>query len=128
MVNKVFLIGRLGRDPEVRYTPNGDAVANLSIAVGEKYKKDGETKEKVTWVDLVAWRKLAEVLAEHLHKGSLIHVEGKLQMREWEAEGGKRRKIEVLVQNVRFLDGKNGNGGDRPSHDHESGEFDEVPF
>lgn len=107
MVNRVILIGRVGKAPEIRYTPSGDAVASFSMAMTEKWKSDGEAKEKTTWVDIVAWKKLAEVIQEYVDKGSLLYVEGKLQKREWEAEdGGKRSKMEVVANNVRFLNVK----------------------
>lgn len=128
MVNRVILIGRVGKAPEIRYTPSGDAVANFSMAMTEKWKSDGEAKEKTTWVDIVAWKKLAEVIQEYVDKGSLLYVEGKLQKREWEAEGGgKRSKMEVLANNVRFLNTKKRDdsvGHDGPSADH----FDDDPF
>lgn len=129
MLNNVQLIGRLGKDPDMRFTPNGDGVASFSLALAEKWKtKDGEKKERTTWVDIVAWRKLAEIAAEHLRKGSKVYVEGKLQKREWEAEdGGKRSKMEVVARVILFLDSKN-KGDGAPSEP--GADFDdfETPF
>ena len=92
-INKVILIGRLGRDPEIRYTPNGDAVANFSIATSENWKdkNTGEKKEKTEWHRLVAFRRLAEIIGEYLTKGSQIYIEGKLQTREWDDKEGNKR-------------------------------------
>jgi single-strand DNA-binding protein len=82
-MNKVILIGNLGRDPEIRYTANGTAVANFSIATTERYVKDGEKQDKTEWHSLVAWNRTAEIVGEYLHKGSKIAIEGKLQTRAW---------------------------------------------
>ena len=96
-INKVILIGRLGRDPEIRYTPNGDAVANFSIATSENWKdkNTGEKKEKTEWHRLVAFRRRAEIIGEYLTKGSLIYIEGKLQTREWDDKEGVKRYTTV---------------------------------
>ncbi|MBL7176642.1 MAG: single-stranded DNA-binding protein [Desulfobacteraceae bacterium] len=106
-VNKVILVGRLGRDPEVRYTPSGVAVANFSMATSEEWKdKDtGEKKERTEWHRIVAWRRLGEICGEYLHKGSQIYIEGKLQTRDWEdRDGNKRYTTEIVAQNMQMLD------------------------
>jgi len=106
-LNKVFLIGRLTRDPELRYTGSGSAVTNLRIAVNREYaSRDGEKKkEETTFLNLVLWGKRAEVGAEYLRKGSLIFVEGRLTSRSWETpEHEKRSTVEVSVDNFQFLD------------------------
>lgn len=93
MLNKVQLIGRLGKDPEVRNMDNGKAVANFSIACSEKWKdkNSGDVKEKTEWVNCVAWDPLADkVIAKYVHKGDLIYIEGKLQTRKWEKDGVDR--------------------------------------
>lgn len=100
-VNKVILIGRLGKDPEIRYTPSGTAVANLSLATSFK-PKDGE--EKTEWHRCVAFGRTAEVCGEYLHKGSQVYIEGRLQTRDWEdKEGNKRYTTEVLVERMQML-------------------------
>ena len=102
-VNKVFLIGRLGQEPESRTTPAGHTVCNISLAVSEKYK--GE--ETTTWVKLVFWNKTAEILTKFCKKGSQIFVEGSLQVREWQdKDGNKRETTEVVVRSMQMLDGK----------------------
>ena len=105
-VNKVILVGRLGRDPEVRYTPNGVAIANFSIATSEEWKdKDtGEKQERTEWHRIVAWRRLGEICGEYLHKGSQIYIEGRLQTRDWEdRDGNKRYTTEIVAQNMQML-------------------------
>ncbi len=108
MVNKVILIGRLGKDPEVRQIDSGVKVANFSIATDESFKdKSGERKAHTEWHNLVLWRRQAEIAEDYLRKGSLIYVEGRLRSRSWEdKEGNKRYITEVLVDNFKMLDRK----------------------
>lgn len=103
--NKVFLIGNLTRDPEVRYTATGTPVANLGLATSRKYKsKEGELKEETCFVTLVAWGRQAELSAEYLKKGSPIFVEGRLVYRNWEtANKEKRSTLEVTIERLQFL-------------------------
>jgi single-strand DNA-binding protein len=105
-VNKVILIGRLGRDPELRYTQGGQAVANFTLATNERYSnKSGEQQERTEWHRIVAWGKTGELCAQYLSKGRNVYVEGRLQTREWEdKEGQKRTTTEIVAQNVTFLD------------------------
>lgn len=108
-VNKVILIGRCGKDPEVRFMPNGDATASLSIATSEQYKdkSTGEKREKVEWHNLVFFRRLAEVVGEYVKKGSQIYIEGKLQTRKWQTkEGQDRYTTEIIVNEMTMLGGK----------------------
>jgi len=107
-LNKVQLIGRLGRDPEVRYTQAGKSVANFSIATSERWKdKSGTMQERTEWVNIVAWEKLAEICGEHLAKGRLVYVEGKLQTREYQDKDGNARKTtEIVARDVQFLGGR----------------------
>lgn len=109
-VNKVILIGRLGRDPEVRYTAGGNPVANFSVATDEKWTdKQGQRQERTEWHKIVAWGKLAEICGEYLAKGRQVYVEGKIQTRQWDdRDGNKRYTTEVVAQQVTFLGGKNG--------------------
>jgi len=106
-VNKVIIIGNLGGDPEVRYMPNGNAVANFSIATSETWEKDGEKKEKTEWHKLVAFKRTAEIIEQYLKKGSKVYVEGKLQTRNWEQDGQKHYMTEIVVQNLQMLDSRN---------------------
>ncbi len=114
-VNKVILIGRLGRDPEVRYTPDGTAVANFSIATSDQWtdKNSGEKREKTEWHRIVAWRRLGEICGEYLAKGREVYVEGKLQTRSWEQDGITRYMTEIVASTVQFIGGAQG-GGQRP--------------
>jgi single-strand DNA-binding protein len=106
-VNKVILIGRLGRDPEVRYTPSGQAVANLALATSEQWtSKEGNKSERTEWHRIVAWGRTGEICGEYLKKGSLVYIEGKLQTRSWEdREGVKRYTTEIVAQVMQMLGG-----------------------
>ncbi|MDD5347703.1 MAG: single-stranded DNA-binding protein [Candidatus Omnitrophica bacterium] len=112
-LNKVLLIGNLTRDPELRYTPQGTAVANIGLAVSRKFKdKSGELREEVCFVTVVVWNKMAETCNQYLHKGSPVFVEGRLMMRSWEdKEGKKRTVIEVRAERVQFLGSKGAGTG-----------------
>lgn len=105
-VNKVTLIGTLGRDPEVRYMPNGNAVANITIATDESYndKQTGQKVEQTEWHRLVAYGKLAEIIQQYLKKGSRAYFEGKLRTREWEKDGVKRYTTEIITNDMMMLD------------------------
>lgn len=107
-VNKVILVGRLGRDPEIRYTSGGQAVANFSLATDESYKdRNGERQKRTEWHKIVAWRKQAEFAQQYLKKGSLIYLEGKIQSREWQdKEGQKRTSFEIVANDFRFIGGR----------------------
>ncbi len=104
-VNKVFLIGRLGKDPEVKYTPSGGAVANFTMATSESWTdKSGQKQEKTEWHRIVVWNKLGELCGQYLSKGRQAFVEGRLQTREWlDKEGQKRYTTEIVATNVQFL-------------------------
>jgi len=115
-INKVILIGNLGNDPEVRYTPSGDAVANFSIATSEEWKdkNTGEKKERTEWHRIVAWRRLGEICGEYLSKGRQVYVEGRIQTNAWEdKEGNKRYTTEILANTVQFLGGRDAAGSSR---------------
>ncbi len=107
-VNKVILVGRLGRDPETRYTGAGQAVANFSLATDESYKdRNGERQKRTEWHKIVLWGKQAEIAQQYLKKGSLIFVEGRIQTREWQdKEGQKRTSFEIVANNFRMLGGR----------------------
>ena len=113
-VNKVILIGRLGKDPVVRYMPNGDAVANFSVATSEKWndKSSGEKQEKTEWHNITAYRKLGEICGEYLEKGSQVYLEGKLQTRKWtDKEGVEKYTTEVIADQMVMLGSRQGAGG-----------------
>jgi len=115
MLNKAILIGNLGRDPEVKYTPSGLAVANFTIATTEKWTKDGKKEEKTEWHRLVAFGRLAEICGEYLQKGKQIYAEGKLQTRDWtDKDGNKRYTTEIVVNQMQMLGGAP-SSQDRPS-------------
>lgn len=132
-LNRVFLMGNLTRDPEVRTTPSGAAVADLGLAVNERYtNRDGEKVETTCFVDLVAWRRQAELCQEYLAKGSLVSVEGSLKLDQWETEAGeKRSKLRVTANRIQFLGRpRNGNGSNagNETHDREPAEEENMPF
>ena len=112
-VNKVILVGNLGAEPEVRYTPSGRAVATLRLATTEQWTgKDGEKSEKTEWHRVVAWARLGEICGEYLHKGSQVYIEGRLQTRSWEdRDGNKRYMTEIVAQNMQMLGSPSGKGG-----------------
>lgn len=103
MLNKVQLIGFLGADPEVRYTHEQEAVARVRIATSETWKKNGEKREKTEWHNVVFFGKLAEIVGEHLKKGSLVYVEGRLQTRSWDKDGETRYTTEVIAESMKML-------------------------
>jgi single-strand DNA-binding protein len=107
-VNKVILVGRLGRDPETRYTGSGQAVANFSVATDETYKdRNGERQKRTEWHKIVVWGKQAEIAQQYLKKGSLVFIEGRIQSREWQdKEGQKRTSFEIVANNFRMLGGR----------------------
>ncbi|GGY46622.1 hypothetical protein GCM10011297_19330 [Bacterioplanes sanyensis] len=112
-VNKVTLIGTLGRDPEVRYMPNGNAVANLSLATDESYndKQTGQKVEQTEWHRITVYGKLAEIIQQYLKKGSRAYFEGKLRTREWEKDGVKRYTTEIIANDMMMLDSRGDNNG-----------------
>jgi single-strand DNA-binding protein len=128
-LNRVFLIGNLTRDPELRYLPTGQAVANFSLAVNRAYAtQSGERKEEVTFIRIVAWAKLAEICNEYLKKGSPVCVEGRLQSRSWEAQDGtKRSTIEVIASSVQFLPRGGQGAGRTPEGEVVTEMNDEMP-
>jgi len=131
-INKVILIGNLGKDPELRYTPNSKAVATFSLATTEKWKdKEGQFQEKTEWHNIVAWGKQAEICKEYLKKGSSVYVEGRLQHRSYDDKDGNKKYItEIVARSVQML-GRKGEAKEEPvSQDLESSAADEedLPF
>jgi len=142
-VNKVILVGRLGKDPEVRNLDNGATVANFTIATSETYrdKTTGDKKEITEWHNIVLWRGLAEIAQKYLHKGDMVYIEGKLRTRSWEKEGVTRYTTEVVGDNMTMLStrGSSGGGGGNsggdggysqksPDFAADAGGSDDLPF
>ncbi|MGB5261528.1 MAG: single-stranded DNA-binding protein [Gammaproteobacteria bacterium] len=110
-VNKVILVGNLGKDPEVRYMPNGNAVANITLATSESWKdkQTGEAQEKTEWHRIVLFRRLGEIAGEYLKKGSQVYIEGKLQTRKWQDNtGNDRYTTEIIADNMQMLGSRGG--------------------
>jgi single-strand DNA-binding protein len=136
-VNKVILVGRLGRDPETRYTSGGQAVANFSVATDESYKdRNGERQKRTEWHKIVVWGKQAEIAQQYLKKGSLVFIEGRIQSREWQdKEGQKRTSFEIVANSFRMLGGRGegmatgvgaaAGGGRSEEFEHASGSSDD---
>lgn len=134
MVNKAILIGRLGRDPEVRYTPDGLMVTSFNLATDEQWKdKNGQKVQKTEWHRIVTFGKLAEICGNYLTKGKMVYVEGRIQTRSWEdKEGAKRFTTEVVASDMRMLDSKGQGKGSEPSveepYSADSIPEEDVPF
>ena len=125
-VNKVIIVGNLGRDPETRYMPNGEAVTNIAVATTENWKdkNSGEKKELTEWHRITFYRKLAEIAGQYLKKGSQIYVEGRLQTRKWQdKEGVERYTTEIIADTMQML-GSRGQGGNTPM---DEGGYDSAP-
>ncbi len=128
-VNKVILIGNLGRDPEVRYSPNGGAIANITLATSESWKdkNTGEQVEKTEWHRVVFFRRLAEIVGEYLKKGSKVYIEGKLQTRKWQdKDGNDRYTTEIVANEMQMLDSRGG-GATSFSQDSAAAEPQQAP-
>ncbi|MDY6824630.1 MAG: single-stranded DNA-binding protein [Thermodesulfobacteriota bacterium] len=112
-VNKAMVIGRLGRDPEVRYTQDGRAIANFSVATSEEWKDKttGEKNERTEWHRIVAFGRLGEICGQYLAKGKLVYVEGRLQTRSWEKDGVTRHTTEIVAANMQMLESRSTSGG-----------------
>ncbi len=123
-INKAIIVGRLGKDPETRYTGEGKAVTNFSIATSEEWKdkNTGEKKENTEWHRIVAWDRLAEICDQFLHKGSMVYVEGKIQTRQWQDnDGNTKYTTEIIAKIMQMLDSKNA-GGDNRAQSGQSGQ------
>ncbi len=138
MVNRVFLIGRLGRDPELRYTQSRTAVANFSMATDERWAdSDGNRQQRTEWHRIVAFGKLGEICGKYLKKGRLVFIEGRIQTREWDdRDGNKRYTTEIVASNMQMLESRNaateGGGAENGSQEQEPMEVgitdDDIPF
>lgn len=126
-INKVILIGNLGKDPEIRYTPNGGAVASLTIATSESWKdkQTGEKQERTEWHRVVLFGRLAEIAREYLHKGSKLYIEGKLQTRKWQDQNGQDRYTTEIVGNeMQMLSKAQAPEAGKPAENFD----DDIPF
>lgn len=124
-VNKVILVGNLGKDPEVRYMPNGNAVANFTVATSESWKdQQGQQQERTEWHNIVMYRRLAEVAGEYLKKGSKVYIEGKLQTSKWQdqATGQDRYKTEINANEMQMLDSRGQGGGQQGGYGQQQGQ------
>lgn len=116
-INKVILIGNLGRDPETRYTQGGSAVTNFSVATTENWKdrQSGEQQERTEWHNVVCFARLAEIAGEYLKKGSKVYIEGSLRTSSWEQDGQKKYRTEIMARDLQMLDGRGGAGDGAPT-------------
>ena len=130
MINKVILVGNLGRDPEIRYTPSGMAVANFTIATSEKWKdkQSGEMQERTEWHRIVAWGRLGEICGEYLSKGRQVYIEGRLQTRQWEKDGVTRYTTEVVAAEMKMLGSKTQGDGYKPADQSQVPEYSGPPL
>ena len=122
-VNKVILVGNVGKDPEVKYTPNGVALAKFSLATNERFKdKSGEWQDRTEWHNVLAWERLAEIVGEYVHKGAKLYVEGRLQTSSWEdrQSGEKKYRTEIVARDLVLLGDGNGHGNGRPVQERQS--------
>ena len=129
-LNKVILIGNLGKDPETRYAPSGDAICNITVATSESWKdkNTGEKKEQTEWHRVVFFGRLAEIAAQYLRKGSQIYVEGRLQTRKWQdKEGQDRYTTEIRGDEMKMLGSRQGAGGDAGGRQYDAGGYDSAP-
>ncbi len=125
-VNKVILVGRLGKDPEVRYLDSGKAVANFSLATSETWRdQGGEKQEKTEWHKVQAWGKLAEICGQYLTKGSQVYVEGRIQTRDWEDKDGNKRYTTEIVANTMQMLGAKGQDADKANSEPAT---EDIPF
>lgn len=127
---KVMIIGNLGRDPETRYTPNGNPVTSFSVAVNRVYTAGGERKEETEWFRVSAWNKLAETCSQYLRKGSKVYVEGRLKTSTWDGQDGQKRlTLEVTATDMIILDSKaRTEGGDASTEEQGGSDLDSIPF
>lgn len=135
MLNKVILIGRLGRDPEVRYMPNGEAVCNFSVATSESWKdKNGQHQESTEWHNITMYRKLAEIAGQYLKKGSQVYLEGKIQSRKYQGKDGvERTAYDIIVNEMKMLGGNSQATQEQPKYPQGNAKpaddiSDDVPF
>ena len=128
-INRVILIGRLTKDPELKYTQNGSSVANFTIANGRTYTVSGDKKEYTSFFNCIAWSKLGETIAQYCKKGQRVGLEGRLQQRTWDdKDGNKRSAVEVVVDTFQFLDAKKNGDGKEPEVPENPFSSEDIPF
>ena len=131
-LNKVFLMGNLTRDVELKKTPSNMSVANVGLAVNRQYRTNDETREETTFVDCEAWGRTAEVMGQYLRKGRPVFIEGRLKLDQWQdRDGNNRSKLKVVIDNFQFIDSRGSGGGDAPAQTSaapQSVPEDEIPF
>ena len=128
-VNKVILIGNLGRDPELKHTPSGDPVCNFSIATSESWTDKGGTRqERAEWHNIVVWRKLAEICQRYLTKGSKVYIEGRIQSREYDAKDGSKRRVTEIVANQMVMLGSRQKEAQDSEPEQYTGPDSDIPF
>ena len=132
-INKAIIVGRCGKDPEVKYLPSGQAVASLSVATSESWKdKDGQKQEKTEWHKVVAFGKLAEIIGQYVKKGGMVYIEGKMQTRSWEKDGQKHYSTEIVASELQMLDSRGSESGPvqraEPAPAAQTDDFDSIPF
>ncbi len=127
-LNRIEVIGNVGQNPEMRFTPAGKPVTSFSIATSNKYEKDGEWKEETTWFNIVCWNKLAETCNQFVVKGQQVYAEGRLHLREWDGNDGQKHfKLEIIANSVLFL-GKKGEVKPEDKPTDEFPEPEDIPF
>ena len=128
-INKVILIGNLGRDPETRYSQGGNPITNFSVATSDSWrdKQSGEQQERTEWHNVVCFARLAEIAGEYLRKGSKVYIEGSLRTSNWEKDGQKHYRTEVMARELQMLDGRGGGGGGGPPNGFESSAPSSAP-
>lgn len=136
-INKAIIVGRMGKDPEISYLPDGTAVCRFSVATSKEWKdkQTGEKREKTEWHNVVAWKKLAEICAKYLAKGKQVYIEGELQTRSWEKDGVKHYMTEIVASDMQMLGGNGAAGGGQQRSGGGNGSYqspplqeDDIPF
>jgi single-strand DNA-binding protein len=129
MINKAIIVGNLGADPEIRYTQSGSPVASFNVATTERWRdQEGNQQESTEWHKIVAWRKLAEICGEYLHKGSRVYIEGKIQTRKWQDQSGNDRyTTEIVAREMKMLDRRESGSGSSPGSSQEHTVPDSSP-
>lgn len=128
-VNKVILVGNLGKDPETKYLPSGDPVTSFSIATSESWKdKSGQKQERTEWHQIIAFKRLAEIASEYLRKGSKVFVEGSLRTQSWEKDGQKHYRTEIVARGLQMLDSRQGEQQKQSGRPSDDDLDDDIPF
>lgn len=127
-LNRTMIIGNIGSEPEMRFTPSGKPTTGFRVAVNNKYTANGETKEETEWFTVVTWGKTAELCNQYLHKGSTVYVEGRMKTRNWDKDGVKQYRTELIANRVLFLDKIGGQHNNKSEPNDDEMEPDDLPF